>query len=123
MVLVVEDHGDTRDAVVKLLGREGYLAVGVESGEEGLEYLREVTPELMLLDCQMPSMDGLELLRAIRADDRLARVPVVMFTASVSYALREEFDHLGVQGWIAKGSTDWEEILQFAKMYAGRGVS
>jgi chemosensory pili system protein ChpA (sensor histidine kinase/response regulator) len=120
MVLVVEDHSDTRNAVVKLLERHGYEAVGVVGGREALAYLREAMPELVLLDCQMPLMDGLDLLRAMRADARLANLPVVMFTASVSYTLREEFDHLGVQGWIAKGSTDWEEILQFAKMYAGR---
>ena len=120
MVLVVDDHPDTRDAVVKLLEKEGYHAVPVSGGQEALDYLRDVTPRLIILDCQMPCFDGLDLLRAVRADERLAHVPVVMFTANVSYALREDFDHLGVQGWIAKGSSDWEEILQFARIYGRR---
>jgi CheY-like chemotaxis protein len=99
---------------VRLLKHLGYDAVAVAGGQEALDYLRSVTPKLIILDCHMPCVGGLDVLRANAA---LASVPVVMFSADADNGDREAIHQLGIHGWIVK-VMDWENIAHFAKLYA-----
>jgi len=118
MILVVDDHGDTCYAVVRILRHLGYEALGVMSGQEAIDHLRDSEPELIILDCNMPCVDGLAVLRHVRADARLAEVPVVINSGDVQPELRADVERAGIQGWIVKAtSSDWDEIVQFARMY------
>lgn len=80
-ILVVDDDAVTRHILFDYLHRAGYQPVTASSGEEALERLKTLTPALVLLDLVLPDADGYEVLRAIRADERVRDVPVVVLTA------------------------------------------
>jgi chemosensory pili system protein ChpA (sensor histidine kinase/response regulator) len=123
MILVVDDHVDTRYVVVRLLARLGYEAAAVGGGVEAVAFLSGAKPELVILDLNMPCMDGLEVLRVIRGEPRLADLPVVMFSGDPSDARRAEVEALCFRGWIVKASMDWDRIEHFAKLYGVRKES
>jgi len=82
-VLIVEDHQDTRDALVAILSAHGYSAASVADGLDALAYLRGGgTASLIILDLYMPRMDGYAFRAAQLADPHLAAIPVVIFTAT-----------------------------------------
>jgi CheY-like chemotaxis protein len=82
-VLIVEDHTDTRDALVAILSAHGYSAVSVADGLDALAYLRGGgTASLIILDLCMPRIDGYAFRAAQMADPHLAAIPVVIFTAT-----------------------------------------
>lgn len=80
-ILIVDDEIVSRYTVEALLSSEGYELVFAESGEEALEKAVELVPDLMLLDVMMPGMNGFEVCQLLRANPRLAELPVVMVTA------------------------------------------
>ena len=101
-MVVVEDNVRSRRLVRDLLELNGFRTVEAESAEEGLEAVRSQDPCLVLLDIQLPGMDGEAALRALRADPSTARLPVVAVTA---YAMRGDEDRLlaaGFDGYLAK---------------------
>src|ERR1700761_974953 len=80
-VLIVEDDDEVREILRELLVLEGY-AVGVAvDGQHALDQLAQELPRVILTDLNMPSVDGWELLRALRSDARLAAVPVLIMTS------------------------------------------
>lgn len=80
-ILIVDDELVSRYTVEVLLTQEGYNLVFAENGEDALEKAAKSTPDLMLLDVMMPGMDGFEVCRHLRANPRLAELPIVMVTA------------------------------------------
>lgn len=80
-ILIVDDEIVSRYTVEALLSSEGYNLVFAECGEDALEKATELVPDLMLLDVMMPGMDGFEVCSRLRANPRLAELPVVMVTA------------------------------------------
>ena len=80
-LLVVEDEADIRELLRYNLEREGYTVRECGSAEEAKSYLVRTVPDLILLDLMLPGTDGYAFCRAVRADDRTAKVPVIMVTA------------------------------------------
>ena len=80
-VLVVDDTPQNLKLLEDLLGFQGYEVEAASSGEEALAMIRDRMPDLVLLDVLMPGMSGYDVCRAIRAEARLAMLPVVMITA------------------------------------------
>jgi PAS domain S-box-containing protein len=80
-ILVVEDDAASREVVVELLAQNGLPAVAVADGQAALEWLEGELPSVVLLDLMMPRLDGYEVLTRMRADPRLAELPVVVMTA------------------------------------------
>ena len=80
-LLLVDDLAANRDTLAELLGPEHYVMVQAASGAEALARAAENPPDLVLLDVLMPAMDGLEVCRRLRADARLAEVPIILLTA------------------------------------------
>ena len=79
---MIDDAPDLRTMMARLLKCEGYQVLAADSGEQALEVLAaHPVPDLIISDVMMPRMDGIDLLRAIRANERLARVPVVLLSA------------------------------------------
>ena len=109
MILVVDDHADTRTVLIRLLKLEGYEATGADCGDAALRAVKASAPHLVILDCHMPGMDGLAVLRAMNGDARLRDVPVIMFSAAGE---REErlARELGAKAFIRKGSLDWPTL-------------
>jgi len=83
-ILVVEDQEDNRQILRDLLGNSGYELIEAENGEEALIAIAKQRPDLILMDIQLPVMDGYEATRRIKADPNLKTIPIIVVT---SYAL------------------------------------
>jgi two-component system cell cycle response regulator DivK len=83
-ILVVEDQEDNRRILRDLLGNAGYQLIEAESGEDALDAVMKQRPDLILMDIQLPVMDGYEATRQIRANPDMKAVPIIAVT---SYAL------------------------------------
>ncbi len=81
VVVCVEDEPEMIDLVKLILGRKGFDLVGAVGGREGLETVRRLKPDLVLLDLMMPDMDGWEVYQQMKADDELKDIPVIVVTA------------------------------------------
>src|SRR5499426_3973795 len=86
-ILVVEDHEDNRQILRDLLAHAGYDMIEAEDGEEGLMAAARHQPDLILMDIQLPIMDGYEATRRLKADPALRAIPIIAIT---SYALGED---------------------------------
>jgi two-component system alkaline phosphatase synthesis response regulator PhoP len=80
-ILVIDDEEDIRELIRYNLSKEGYRVECAMSGEEGLEMLRSLTPDMIILDLMLPGIDGLEVCRQLKADQTLRQIPVIMVTA------------------------------------------
>ena len=81
VVVCIEDEPEMIDLVKLILGRKGFDLIGAVGGREGLETVRRLKPDLVLLDLMMPDMDGWEVYQQMKADDELKDIPVVVVTA------------------------------------------
>ncbi|HEV8608309.1 MAG TPA: response regulator [Tepidisphaeraceae bacterium] len=122
MILVVDDHADTRVALARLLTLHGYEAAALADGVEALRFLESHTPKLMILDFNMPGLNGHDVLRAVRCDARLRDVPVLIFTAEDSEQRQAESRRLGAQGHIVKGCPHtYDFLLAQVRRYTANG--
>jgi two-component system response regulator VicR len=80
-VLCIEDHPEMIELIRLILGRQGFDVEGAVGGREGLRVMREDPPDLVLLDLMMPDVDGWEVYRQVKADERLKEIPVIAVTA------------------------------------------
>ncbi|MGE4554243.1 MAG: response regulator [Desulfovibrionaceae bacterium] len=101
-ILVVDDSHMMRMAMGHLLTMEGYLVVQAAQGEAALEVLAAQDVDLVLTDLNMPVLDGLGLVRAMRADPRLAGVPIIMASGEDGEAVRAESRRAGANFWLDK---------------------
>ena len=107
-ILVVEDHAVTQRVLSKRLRDAGHTVVTATNGVEALEVLDEYPVDMIISDIAMPQMDGLTLLRRVRADERFAGVPFVMLTTSVLDQHRQEAQQAGANGFLEKPVSSWE---------------
>lgn len=80
-ILVVEDERDIRELISYNLEHEGYKVIACDNGERSVELIKREQPELVILDLMLPGMDGLEVCKIIKQDDRTRHIPVMMLTA------------------------------------------
>jgi DNA-binding response OmpR family regulator len=80
-IVCIEDEPEMIDLVKLILGRKGFELVGAVGGREGIETVRRVKPNLVLLDLMMPEMDGWEVYQQMKADEELKHIPVIVVTA------------------------------------------
>ena len=116
-VLVVDDSLTVRKVTQRLLAREGYRVVLAKDGLEALECLAREVPAVVLSDIEMPRMDGFDLARNIRADAKLAHLPIIMITSRIAQKHREYAIQLGVNHYLGKPYSE-EELLALVARYA-----
>lgn len=80
-IVCIEDESDMIDLVRLILQRNNYEVHGALSGSEGLELVRKLKPDLVLLDLMMPEMDGWQVFQTIRAEEEIEEIPVIILTA------------------------------------------
>ncbi|MEO5678009.1 MAG: response regulator [Usitatibacter sp.] len=102
VILVVEDNERNRKLVRTILEFRGYEVVECEDGEPSLALAKSHRPALVLMDIQLPKMNGIEALARLRADPETAAIPVVAVTASVTPGERERVIAAGFHSYIAK---------------------
>jgi two-component system cell cycle response regulator DivK len=101
-VLYIEDNQTNRLLVLRVLMAEGHTVLEAESGLVGLEIARRERPDLVLVDINMPDMDGYEVTARLRGLSQLAEVPIVALTANVLRGDRERSLQAGCDGYIQK---------------------
>ena len=101
-ILVVEDNPLNRKLVRDVLSFAGYDVIEAQSGEEGLRAAQETRPDLVLMDLQLPGIDGTETLRRLRQDPLGAHVPVVAVTAFAMAEDKERASRAGFDGYLEK---------------------
>lgn len=101
-VLVVEDEDNIALALDYLLTREGYTHDRVANGSLALPHIRDMRPDLVLLDVMLPEMSGYEICQAMRLDPDLAAIKILMMTARGSAIERKKGLALGADGFISK---------------------
>jgi DNA-binding response OmpR family regulator len=102
VVLVADDDRDIRDLVTYRLTRIGYEVVQAHDGEEALKLASERTPDLAILDVMMPRVDGFEVTRRLRTDERTARMPVILLTSRAQEADVERGFAAGADDYLRK---------------------
>jgi chemosensory pili system protein ChpA (sensor histidine kinase/response regulator) len=117
LVLVVDDSLTVRKVTQRLLLREGYRVTLAKDGMDALERLAEERPVVMLSDIEMPRMDGFDLLRNVRADPRLAGLPVIMITSRIAQKHRDHAADLGADHYLGKPFAE-EELLSLVARHA-----
>ena len=101
-VLVVEDNERNMKLFREVLQASGYRTLEATTGERAVELVFEHRPDLVLMDIQLPDIDGVEALDRLRADDRLASVPVLALTAQAMEGDRERFLAAGFDDYLSK---------------------
>jgi chemosensory pili system protein ChpA (sensor histidine kinase/response regulator) len=117
LVLVVDDSLTVRRITQRLLQREGYRVLVAKDGLEGLDRMAGERPAVLLTDIEMPRMDGFDLVRNMRADARLADLPVIMITSRIAQKHRDYAAELGVDHYLGKPYAE-DELLGLVARYA-----
>ena len=101
-ILLAEDEPHIARLVVFKLEREGYEVIWAKDGGEALESIKKDIPDLVLLDVMMPVMDGFDVLKKIKEDERLWKIPVIMLTAKGQIKDVEKGFDLGSDDYVVK---------------------
>ena len=102
LILVVEDNDKNRKLVRDVLTHRGYQVLEAETGEDGVRLATERRPQLILMDIQLPGIDGIEALRQIRANEATRGIPIIAVTASALDRDRRKIMAAGFDGYQAK---------------------
>jgi PAS domain S-box-containing protein len=108
-ILIAEDHEPSRRALARVLQRLGYRILQAGTGFEALEQVRIERPFLVLMDVNMPGMDGIEATRALRNDPATRDLPIFALTGDVTIVNRRRIGEAGVDGYLEKPVT-WDQI-------------
>ncbi|MGX9726954.1 MAG: Hpt domain-containing protein [Candidatus Electronema sp. VV] len=118
-VLVVDDSISVRKVVSNFLLQQGWQPTIARNGIEALERIREEKPDLVLLDVEMPRMNGFEVLQALQSQPEFQHIPVVMLTSRSADKYREKASQLGARGFMTKPFKEDEAIELIRSMTSG----
>ena len=102
LILVVDDTRDSRELFVEFLRMAGFTAEQAASGQEALEKAASLRPSAIVMDLEMPDMDGWEATRRLKADERTRAIPVVALSAHVMEGARKRATEAGCAGFLPK---------------------
>lgn len=120
MVLVADDDVDIKDLVTFKLENAGYSVVAVSDGEDALRQVRELQPDLAVLDVMMPGLSGLDVLREIRTDESLAATKVILLTARARDVDVDAGFSTGADDYLTKPFSP-RELVHRVALLLGRG--
>jgi chemosensory pili system protein ChpA (sensor histidine kinase/response regulator) len=101
-VMIVDDSVTVRKVTSRLMERQGWEVLTAKDGVDAVNQLQDVYPDMVLLDVEMPRMDGFEVLRSVRRDPRLANLPIIMITSRTGEKHQRQAKELGVNGFLGK---------------------
>ena len=102
LILIVEDNEKNMKLVRDVLQAKGYATIEAGTGEDGVRLAIERKPDLILMDIQLPGINGIEALRVLRANSATATIPAVAVTASVMQQDRKQITEAGFDGYLGK---------------------
>jgi chemosensory pili system protein ChpA (sensor histidine kinase/response regulator) len=121
-VLVVDDSVTVRKVTTRLLERHGFEVSTAKDGMHAMEVLQDEKPDVMLLDIEMPRMDGFEVASLVRHDARLQDVPIIMITSRTGDKHRERAMSIGVNEYMGKPFQE-EALLENIQRFLAQEVS
>ena len=101
-ILVVEDNEKNMYLICFIIGKMGHQAIQARTGEEGIKLVMRERPDLILMDIQLPGIDGLETTRRIRQSDDISHIPIIAITSYAMAGDRERLIEAGCTGYIEK---------------------
>jgi two-component system, cell cycle response regulator DivK len=119
-ILIVEDNEKNMKLVRDVLQATGYRTLEATTGEEGVELALSQAPALVLMDVQLPGIDGVEALERLRQNERTASIPVLALTAQAMSGDRERFLEAGFDGYLAK-PVDVGALIEAVREHCDRG--
>jgi len=102
LVMVIDDSVTVRKVTTRLLERHGFEVITAKDGVDAIATLQDVKPDIMLLDIEMPRMDGFEVATLVRHDERLQDVPIIMITSRTGQKHKDRALSIGVNGYLGK---------------------
>jgi chemosensory pili system protein ChpA (sensor histidine kinase/response regulator) len=118
VVMVVDDSLTVRKITSRLLEREGYQVLTAKDGLDALQQLKDTIPAVMLVDIEMPRMDGFDLTKTVRGDPRTAGIPIVIISSRTADKHRNQAAQLGVNAFLGKPYQE-AELLQHIASFIG----
>jgi len=114
-ILLIEDEEILINLLQKKLTNEGYDISVARNGQEGLELIKEIRPDLILLDIIMPKMGGFEVLEEMQKDQELQNIPVIIISNSGQPVEIDRAQKLGAKDWLIKTDFDPQEVIDKVK--------
>ncbi len=121
LVMVVDDSLTVRKITGRMLAREGYEVASAKDGVDALQQLQDMKPQCILLDVEMPRMDGFEFARNVRADEATKSIPIIMITSRTADKHRNHALELGVNEYMGKPYQE-EQLLALIKRYTSENA-
>jgi two-component system cell cycle response regulator DivK len=115
-ILIVDDDAKTRKLLRAVLQNSGYEIIEAENGEQGIKLAKENIPVLILMDIEMPVMDGMSAFKVIRADESTKNIPVIALTSYAMKGDKEKFLAEGFDNYISK-PIDVKEFMKIVKKH------
>ncbi len=116
LVMVVDDSLTVRKITSRMLIREGFEVATAKDGVDGLQQLQDIQPDIILLDIEMPRMDGFEFARNVRADAKARDIPIIMITSRTADKHRNRAMELGVNEYMGKPYQE-EQLLAMIRSF------
>lgn len=110
-ILLIEDEELLTDLLQRKLTQEGYEVLTARDGEEGLKMIKEIKPNLILLDIIMPKKNGFEVMEEIIKDKELKKIPIIIISNSGQPVELDRARKLGAKDWLIKTQFDPQEVL------------
>lgn len=101
-ILIVEDNEFNRDMLSRRLSRKGFDVLVAEDGNSGIQLARTAHPDIILMDVSLPDIDGLELTRQLKADDKTRAIPIIVITAHAMVGDRQQSLEAGADDYHMK---------------------
>ncbi len=118
-ILIIEDEEILLDLLKDKLEDFGYEVYSARDGEEGLKAIRDIVPDLILLDIIMPKMSGFEVMEAMQKDPSIKDIPVIIISNSGQPVELDKAKQLGAKDWLIKTEFDPAEVIQKVKAILG----
>ncbi len=118
-VMIVDDSLTVRKITGRLLSREGYQVLTAKDGVDAMEQLQDARPDVMLVDIEMPRMDGFDLTRNIRNDGKLKHIPIIMITSRTAEKHRNYAAQIGVNVYLGKPFQE-DQLLEHISAFVQR---
>jgi chemosensory pili system protein ChpA (sensor histidine kinase/response regulator) len=116
VIMVVDDSLTVRKVTSRLLEREGYLVLMAKDGVDALEQMRDTLPDVMLVDIEMPRMDGFDLAKIVRRDPRTQRIPIIIISSRNADKHRSLAAEIGVNAFLGKPFQE-SDLLEHVSRY------
>ena len=121
-ILIVEDNQDNLDLLIDLFKPRGYYLIGATNGEDALDTIKKTPPDIILMDIQLPGMDGYKITKKIKGDSHTKHIPVIAVTGYAFNEDREKALRAGCDEYISK-PIDTRKIVTMVEKFIGSGNS